>query len=66
VISLAVTAADRCFVAPGDYAALKFPPPSRHDPPSAPQGLQIIDLSALPASVSLETTYGGFDRAHNI
>jgi transposase len=33
VISLAVAAAYRCFVAPGDYAAHQFPPRSRHNPP---------------------------------
>ena len=30
------------------------------------QGLQIIDLSDLPASISLTATYTGFMRAHNI
>jgi choice-of-anchor B domain-containing protein len=30
------------------------------------QGLQIIDLTQLPASVSLAATYTGFDRAHNL
>jgi len=29
---LAAATADRCFVAPGDYAARQFPPRSRHDP----------------------------------
>lgn len=30
------------------------------------QGLQIIDLSELPVSISLTGTYTGFQRAHNI
>ena len=30
------------------------------------QGLQIIDLSQLPDSISLANTYSGFNRAHNI
>ena len=36
------------------------------DRPSSPQGLQIIDLSGLPTSISLAATYRGFNRAHNI
>jgi choice-of-anchor B domain-containing protein len=36
------------------------------DFPSAPQGLQIIDLSALPGSVSLAATWNGIARAHNV
>ena len=35
VISLAVAAACRCFVAPGDDAARQFPPPPRHHPAEA-------------------------------
>lgn len=31
-----------------------------------PEGLQIIDLTNLPASVSLAATYNGFTSAHNI
>jgi choice-of-anchor B domain-containing protein len=36
------------------------------DFPDAPQGLQIIDLTGLPASISLAATYDGITRAHNI
>lgn len=36
------------------------------DFPDAPQGLQIIDLSALPGSVSLAATWNGIGRAHNV
>ncbi|HSK38126.1 MAG TPA: choice-of-anchor B family protein [Arenibaculum sp.] len=36
------------------------------DFPSAPQGLQIIDLSELPASISLAATWNGIARAHNV
>ncbi len=36
------------------------------DNPSSPQGLQIIDLSGLPSSISLAGTYRGFNEAHNI
>ncbi|WP_324753653.1 choice-of-anchor B family protein [Roseovarius sp. Pro17] len=36
------------------------------DQPSSPQGLQIIDLSGLPGSVTLAATYRKFNRAHNI
>lgn len=34
--------------------------------PAIPQGLQIIDLTKLPHSVSLADTYTGFKTAHNI
>ncbi len=33
---------------------------------AVPEGLQIIDLTNLPASVSLAATYNGFGSAHNI
>jgi choice-of-anchor B domain-containing protein len=36
------------------------------DFPSSPQGLQIIDLSGLPSSVSLAATWNGIGRAHNV
>jgi len=36
------------------------------DFPGERQGLQIIDLSGLPDSISLAATYRGFSRAHNL
>ena len=36
------------------------------DFPSAPQGLQIIDLRSLPGNVSLAGTFSGISRAHNV
>lgn len=47
----------------GDWQAYAY---VTADQPSSPQGLQIIDLSGLPASISLATTYLGFNAAHNI
>jgi hypothetical protein len=40
---LAAATADRCFVAPGDYAARQFPPRSRHDQVSDAQKLKALE-----------------------
>ena len=47
----------------GRYRAYAY---ATADFPSRPQGLQIIDLSELPNTVSLIGSYNGINRAHNV
>jgi len=47
----------------GDWQAYAY---VTADKTPEPQGLQIIDLSGLPDSISLAATYGDISRAHNI
>jgi hypothetical protein len=57
VISLAVGAAGWVgFRSPGDYAAFKFPPLSRHDPEPAP----VVDVKTLHAKIGELTLENDF------
>jgi len=47
----------------GRYRAYAY---STADFPARPQGLQVIDLTDLPNSISLAGSYDGINRAHNV